>query len=85
MWDPAIAGIVAARDGNARARQVLGQHLTRIQDAATPWAPLARGLGLVSDGHGLDAAAGLDDVGAAIIARALEALRGAVAIPADLR
>jgi hypothetical protein len=84
MWDPAIAGIVAARDGNARARQALGQHLAKIQDAATPWAPLAHALGLVSDGHGPDAAAGLDDVGAAIIARALDALRGAVTIPADL-
>jgi hypothetical protein len=51
---------------------------------ATPWAPLAHALGLVSDGHGPDAAAGLDDVGAAIIARALDALRGAVTIPADL-
>ncbi|HUZ55278.1 MAG TPA: CHAT domain-containing protein [Streptosporangiaceae bacterium] len=84
MWDPVIAGIVAARDGDARARHALGQHLVKIQDAGTEWAPLARSLSMVSDGHGADAAAGLDDVGAAIIARALEALRGAMTMPADL-
>ena len=85
MWDPAIAGIVAARNGDAHARHALGQHLMKIQDAGTEWGPLARGLGMVSDGHDLvDAAASLDDVGAAVIARALEALHGAVTIPAAL-
>jgi hypothetical protein len=84
MWDPAIAGIIAAREGDARAQHVLGEHLRKIQEAGTEWAPLARGLAMVSEGGEPDAAAGLDDVGSAIIVRALDALRGAVTVPADL-
>jgi hypothetical protein len=84
MWDPAIAGIIAAREGDARARHALGEHLRKIQEAGTEWAPLARGLAMVSEGGEPDAAAGLDDVGSAIIVRALDALRGAVTVPADL-
>jgi hypothetical protein len=84
MWDPAIAGIIAAREGDARARHALAEHLRKVQEAGTEWAPLARGLAMVSEGGGPDTAAGLDDVGSAIIVRALDALRGAVTVPADL-
>jgi tetratricopeptide (TPR) repeat protein len=82
MWDPAIAGLVAAAQGDGRAAAALREHLSRIEQAAGPWAPLARALSRLNANPNIrDPAAGLDDTGTAIIRRAKEATSGNLSLP----
>ena len=48
MWDPVIAGIVATARGNKDASAALYEHLTKIEQAETEWAPLASALRHIS-------------------------------------
>lgn len=85
MWDPAIAGLVAADNGISGAANALRAHLTRIEEADGTWAPLARALLLLAEEPGRpNPAEGLDEVGAAIVLRARDAMTGKVAIPSEL-
>jgi hypothetical protein len=74
-WDPAVAALIAARAGDNRAYNALDQHLT-VNEGSRDWAALARVLRrLITEppGPGLPPA-GMDEIDAAIVARALSAL-----------
>jgi hypothetical protein len=83
-WDPAIAALLAAADGDTEAATALDAQLGRYQDSPD-WGALAvalRRLGAGETGPGL--LTGLDETSAAIVTRAMDARDGKVDIPAAL-
>jgi hypothetical protein len=83
-WDPVIAGITAARDGDDQARAAVEQHLAERQDSAD-WGKLAAVLRAFLHGdHGAGLPDGLDEIDTAIARRALGALSGDIQIPGQL-
>jgi len=83
-WDPVIAALLAARDGDQDAAAALEGELAEYQDSAD-WAALAAALRRLQAGDISPALlAGLDPVDTAVAGRALAALTGQAAIPADL-
>ena len=82
-WDPVLSAMVAARMGNQQAAaefdQAIDRHLNH-QD----WGALAAVLRRVREGDRTLDLRGLDDIDAAIAARAIAARDGKVTIPASL-
>ncbi|AOR30024.1 hypothetical protein BFF78_02090 [Streptomyces fodineus] len=76
-WDPAIAAVVAAVDGDQDAVAALTEHLA-LRELAPDWARLVVALRLVLDGRrdGAALTAGLDDIDTAVVRRTLDALAG---------
>jgi hypothetical protein len=75
-WDPVIAGIIAARDGNDDARAAVEEHLADRMDSPD-WSRLAAVLRDILDaGAGASIPGDLGDIDAAITHRALAALTG---------
>jgi hypothetical protein len=83
-WDPVIAGLIAARDGNEQARAAVEEHLAERARSAD-WAALAGALSAILTGRNdtglLD---GLSKIDTAITARALDGLRGDGQVPSQL-
>jgi tetratricopeptide (TPR) repeat protein len=83
-WDPVIAGITAAANGNDQARAAVEQHLTERQDS-TDWGKLAAVLRAILHGQpGTSLPDDLDHIDIAITRRALAALSGDIQIPGQL-
>jgi tetratricopeptide (TPR) repeat protein len=83
-WDPAVAGVTAAARGDAAAATATREHLSRYADSDS-WAKLVAVLTRILDGdRGEDLAAGLDEIDAAVVARALDSVAGQVSVPAML-
>jgi hypothetical protein len=84
QWDPVLAAMVAARDGNQQAAARFDQTVEGCLNSPD-WGALAAVLRRVRDGEGgLDLCAGLDEIDAAIAARAIGVRDGQIAIPAGL-
>ena len=87
VWDPVIAGLVAAHNGDAKAAAAVEEQLTEYE-ADPQSAAVARALRRIlngesgQDGHGLTAE--LDEIGTVIVRRALGALAGEVRVPTEL-
>ena len=82
-WDPVVAAILAADDGDPQAAAALDDELARFQDVAGGM--LAAALRRVRAGEtGPELTSGLGEIGTTIVARALDARNGKVAIPASL-
>jgi len=83
-WDPVIAAILAAVGGDVAAAAALDEELSGYQDSAD-WSALVAAMRRLRAGEtGLESLAGLDEVHAAIVTRALGARRGSVLIPPGL-
>jgi hypothetical protein len=81
-WDPVIAGIIAARDGDEQARAAVDEHLAERMDSAD-WGRLAGVLSAMLAGStGLPG--DLDKIDTAVAGRALAALRGEAEVPRQL-
>jgi hypothetical protein len=81
-WDPVIAGMIAAQDGDEQARAAVEQHLAERMRSAD-WARLAGTLSAILNGqNGAGLLDGLGKIDTAITARALAALGGDVQVPA---
>ena len=79
-WEPIIAGVVAAAQGDARAAPALEPQLRALEDRQE-WADLVTVLRRVMAGERGDGLlASLDPVDTAIVRRALEALSGTVTL-----
>jgi hypothetical protein len=83
-WDPVIAGLIAARDGNEQARAAVEEHLAERAQSAD-WAELVRTFSAILNGEDdtglLD---GLGKIDTAITTRALGALGGDGQVPSQL-
>ena len=83
-WDPVIAALLAARAGDAQAATGLTEELAHYSNSSD-WADLAAALTRIQGGDtSPDLMEGLDEIDTAIIARALLALAGDIAIPPAL-
>jgi CHAT domain-containing protein len=84
-WDPIIAGLVAADQGDVQAAAAVSDELA---SAAEDSPELAGALRRILDGDrkqaGHDPAAKTDDIPAAVVGRALGALSGQAGLPAEL-
>ena len=83
-WDPVIAGLAAAAQGNQQAATAVEQYLSLLRDSPD-WAALAGALRRTQSGDSSqDLTAGLDGIDAAIAARTLSVLSGQASVPAGL-
>jgi hypothetical protein len=83
-WDPVIAGITAARDGDGQARADVEQHLGQYRDSAD-WGKLAIALrSILQGGPDVSLPSDLDDIDTAITRRAMAVLNGAIQLPGQL-
>jgi tetratricopeptide (TPR) repeat protein len=83
-WDPVIAGLAAASQGDTQAGAAVRKHLASHRDSED-WAALAQVLQRVQDGdRGQDLTAEMDPIGTAIVVRALDVLAGQADVPAAL-
>jgi tetratricopeptide (TPR) repeat protein len=81
-WDPVIAALVAAANGNADAAEELDLYLPSAEDRSQ-W-PFGDVLRLIFLGNYDPDLADLDEAHTAIVRRALDALAGQIAVPAAL-
>jgi hypothetical protein len=83
-WDPVIAGVAAAAQGDIEAAAAVRDYLAQFHDSQD-WKALTAALQRVLDGErGQDLAAGLDQIDTAIITRALDVLAGQASLPPAL-
>jgi len=83
-WDPWIAALIDAKNGDTRAAAALQDELARYQDVA-PYSVLVASLRRVQAGEtSPETLAGLDERDAAIVSRAIDALQGRVMLPRGL-
>jgi tetratricopeptide (TPR) repeat protein len=82
-WDPVIAALLAARDGNGEAADALSTELVGCE--ASDWAALGAVLRRIHAGDTSPGVlTGLDRIDTAVAGRALDALAGRVSVPAAL-
>jgi hypothetical protein len=83
-WDPVIAGITAAANGDGQARAAVEEHLAERQDSAD-WGKLATVMLALLHGQPASSVPGdLDQIDTAITRRTLAGLSGDIQIPEQL-
>lgn len=84
QWDPLIAAIQAAGQGNTAAAEMAGSFLEALAQAGrATLAGILRRI-LAGDRDAGDLTSGLDDADSAVVRRALEALAGRIEVPGAL-